>query len=1025
MKTILYFFVRQRFFASLMLFMICLTGVASLFNISLQELPASKQGETAIITEYPGVSAEEIELEITNRIEKELKSVQGLGWYLSTSIDGYSEIEIRIRDGENIDQVNQEIRDAVDRVTGLPADLENSPLVEAENTATFEFMTLGLSGDMPFAELRESARQIEKKLRTIPGIGKITSTGFPKREFIVSLVPDRLQSYGLTPEAVVRAISARNISSSGGVVESWQSEQNLLTLTQVQSIEELSDVIVSLLPGGGPVRLSDVAEVTDGFERQLQGFMVNGRQGIGFTLFKMESGDTLDTVAAVKSLLAEEKAISNGRLTYDWSLDLAEEIDARFQVVRNNGLIGIVLVLAVLFISMQRRLAPWITASLPVCVFGTVTMLLLFGYSLDSVTLAAILLIIGIIVDDSIVVSESIDQAWHRGLTPEKAAVEGYMQVFKPVITSLLTTVLVFLPMLFMGGDFGATYAVLPLTVIMALLMSFLDVTFLLPAHLARALEKNTLGNSNSGNESSSRHWFDVCKVGYQRLLRKALHGRFILIPVFIGVAASVLYTGYRQIALDFFPTGAARLVEFSLEVDDGTPLEKVKLINKPFVELLMNTPEVARFHINEGAPESTGLIVLTPVSSRSLDADEVSEYLEEAASEFAGLTAVHVKVDAGGPPPSDPIEFRIFGSNDDSRKQLARDLMQWLEQQPGTSDLENSDENLRPQTLIKPDYAWLARIGLTVDDLNNSLNLAYEGREASTSWLGDEEVTIKVWLDSPYRQSSYLPNIDIPSADGRQIPLRQVAAVSSVMTPREITHWSGDRNTFVVGDLDDDVQNAAQLAMDALAHFRALADQYPGVRLEAGGEAEMTQDALGGLLSAVIIALVGIWVIIALLFGSLLQPLLVMLVIPFAIAAAVFALMVHGEPMSFFAGIGILGLCGVVVNNALVMLDRLNRHPDESEKISESAMIDGIVESAATRLRPVLLTTITTVAGLLPLAYGLGGADVYMGPMALTLGYGLLLTVPAILFFLPCCFLLFKSVAGEGVVTSFSHDSV
>ena len=216
------------------------------------------------------------------------------------------------------------------------------------------------------------------------------------------------------------------------------------------------------------------------------------------------------------------------------------------------------------------------------------------------------------------------------------------------------------------------------------------------------------------------------------------------------------------------------------------------------------------------------------------------------------------------------------------------------------------------------------------------------------------------------------------------------------------------------MGDLDDDdVQNAAQLAKDALTYFRARADQYPGVRLESGGEAEMTQDALGGVLGAVIIALVGIWVIIALLFGSLLQPLLVILVIPFAVAAAVLALLVHGEPMSFFAGIGILGLCGVVVNNALVMVDRLNKQPwGRSENVPENTLIDGIVESAATRLRPVLLTTITTVAGLLPLAYGLGGADVYMGPMALTLGYGLLLTIPAILFFLPCCFLLFKSAS-------------
>ncbi|UYM16080.1 efflux RND transporter permease subunit [Endozoicomonas euniceicola] len=1026
MKAFLRFFVERRFFASMVLAITCVMGIIALLNITLQELPAAKQGETVIITEYPGVSAEEIELEITNRIEKELKTVKGISWYQSISVDGLSEIEILIRDGEDIDLVNQDIRAAVDRVTDLPANLKNAPLVEAENTATFEFFIFSISGDMPYAELREAARQLEKKLRALDGIGKVDTAGYLLREFIVDLNPDRLNSYGINPQTVVDAIARRNQSSSGGIVESWLAEKNLLTLTQVQSAAELEQSIITMLPGGSPLRLKDIAEVRDGFERPSEAFVANGEKGIGFTLFKTESGDILKTVDAVKALLRHESERTGGKLKFSTSLNLSEEISDRFRVVRNNGLIGAILVLAVLLITIQRRLAPWITTSLPVCVFGTVSMLLLFGYSLDSISMSAILLVIGIIVDDSIVVAESIDQKYHQGLPPVEAAVEGYSEVFRPVVTSLLTTLLVFVPMLFMGGDFGATYAILPITIMMALLVSMLDVTLLLPAHLAHAMS-----GTESRQQNQQKQWFLIIKNRYQHMLGKVIAARYAVVPVVLIAGMCVLYLSLSQLKLDFFPTSAARLLELSIEVQDGTSLDKVTRIQQPLLKLLKETPEVQRYHIRQTTPESTGLIILTPAETRSQSADEVAGMLEDAALSIPGVTDADIKVDAGGPPPPDPLEFRIFGSNDASRLQMAQDLKQWLAKQSGVVELEVSDDNRRPQAKILPDYQWLARLGLSVEDINRTLNLAYEGAEASTSWVGDDEVSIKVWLDSKWRNADYLPNLDIPSENGETVPLRRVARIETVMAPRELSHWNGDRSSLVAGDIeegtnddDDDVEsgneattslkdsdaipNAVEISEKAIAHFNQLAARYPGVRLEAGGEAEMTNSALRGLTSAMLMAMVGIWMIIALLFGSLFQPLLVILIIPFAVVSAATALLLHGQPMSFFAAVGILGLCGVVVNNALVMVDRMNR---QYKQAAPELVIHSIIEAAGSRLRPILLTSVTTVAGLLPLAYGLGGSDVYMGPMALTLGYGILLTVPVILFLLPCCYLIGQDI--------------
>ncbi len=1002
MEPFLRFFAEKKFFASMMLALVCVLGVMALFHLRLQEYPASAQGETSITTHYPGASAHEIELEITNRLEKELKTVQGLKYFESSSSDGLSVIDIRIRDGENLQTVNQDIREAIDRVTDLPADLDQAPLVEAENLAMFEILTFGVAGEMPFPELREYARQLEKQIRSIPGVGKIETAALPNREFIVAIDPTRLDRYAITAFDVVDAIAKRNISTSGGQVTAWQQDRNLVTLSQVQSPDELAETIIKVLSGGALVRLADVARVYDGFERETERVTMNGLPAIGFTVFKTEAGDIMESVAAIRTLLKAEERRSHGQLSFPVTLDLSEEVGNRFSVVGTNGLIGMVLVLAVLALCVQRRLAPWIATSLPFCVFGTLFALLVFGFSLDSITLSAIMLVIGIIVDDSIVVSESIDQQYRQGLPPVQAAVQGYREVFRPLMASLLTTLLVFLPMLFIPGDMGSAYVVMPLTIIMALFFSLVDVSLLLPAHLASALSRVRQSSSSDGS-----HWFDVLRERYQQLLTKVLRYRYPVVGLAVVLLVATFFMSYRWLKVDFFPTEAARYIELSLEVADGTTLDDAWRVGKELEALIAAVPEVERYHIQHQSPESTGLIILSPSEDRTLSADEIAESLEEAARALPLATHVQFKVDGGGPPPGDPIDFRVFGSSDAHRVAMAQDLKAWLSDQPGVLEVELGDDNRRPQLQVVPDYDWLARLQLSVETLTRTMALAFEGEEASTSWIGDEEVKLRVWLDTPFRQQNYLRDLDIPLNDGRQVPLKQVATIQSVEAPREITHWNGDRSSLVTGDIDDDRQNANMLSSNTLAYYETLTERYPGIRVEAGGEAEQTAEAMGGLISAFAVAMLVIWVVVALLFGSLVQPLLVMAVIPFAIGSALLALILHNAPMSFLGGIGILGLCGVVVNNALVMVDRINRLRTGANRVEQA-----LVQAAGSRLRPILLTTITTVAGLLPLAYGLGGSDVYMGPMALTLGYGLLFTMPVVLFVLPCCYRVGADVA-------------
>lgn len=352
-------------------------------------------------------------------------------------------------------------------------------------------------------------------------------------------------------------------------------------------------------------------------------------------------------------------------------------------------------------------------------------------------------------------------------------------------------------------------------------------------------------------------------------------------------------------------------------------------------------------------------------------------------------------------PPPGEPVEIRVIGINEVQRNTAVLAVQNWMIAHTGLDKVTHSESLKDPQLQIKPQYEWLARYGLTVDDLATTLRIAFDGDSVSTTWLGDEEVNLRVLLDNENRQLEKLRETKIYTAAGEQIPLSRLAQIVSVQAPREILHFNGDRQVLVTAQIIDEELTPGELS-DSLT--QAMQGQISDdVRIEIGGEAEETNETLGGIAVAFPAAMLGIYFVLAVMFGSLLQPLLVMAVIPFALVAALFALFIHMSPLSMFAIIGMLGMTGVVVNNALVLINRINEL-----RTSGIAAQEAVLTASTGRLRPIMLTSITTVVGLIPLAYGFGGSDVYMGPMSLTLGYGLLFSLPVVLIVLPCFYLTF-----------------
>ncbi len=999
MTNFIAYFAQRSFLARIITIMVLMIGAGSLATLKLQELPDVAFAEVDITTQYPGATAQDVEVNITNLIEKELKSVEGMRTFTSQSTDGSSNISIEIDEATDVAKVLRDIQQAVDRVQGLPKDIKNPPAVAQKSTSSFQVLTFGISlkdsinGN--YTQLQRYTRLLENQLKSVAGVGSVTMTGFDEREFWIEVDPTKVSRYQLTYNEVINAVNNRNLSLSGGVVESWNSEQKIVTMTQVQSVDELAKTIIKVLPTGGLIRLSDVADVIDTFEKPSQQGVLNGEVAILFSVTNAASADIINTIDNIKNFIETEKLRVGDDFSFDYGLNLGDDMTDKFSIVSTNGGIGLILVLAVLSMILKRQIAFWVSVSIPFCVLGVMAVLPILGMNLDSVTLAALLLVIGIIVDDSVIVAESIYQEKEAGKSAINAAIDGTKNVIKPIIASLTTTALVFIPMFFIPGTMGKAIVVIPITVLVALLFSLAECTFTLPAHLANSLIEKK-------KEANSTDHFQVVTRAYIYLLKLSLSfKKTVLLIAVVTLAIGVSLT--TTLKLDIFPSETAKYIEVYTEIKPGTPLEKVRKAHAQLELAISSLPnnELKSYELTYSTPVSTGLIVLSNFENRDRSAGSIIADLNSQLDNITELSFVKLSVDAGGPPPGEPVEVRVIGGSFEERNQAVETVTTWLNAQQGLNKITNSEALKEPQLQIVPQYEWLARYQLTAADLASTLRIAFEGESVTSTWIGDQEVNLRVILNDEYRNIDKLATTKIYTASGAQVPLSRLAKVEQIEAPRLIQHYNGAREVTVTAQITDENLNSVELSSTMLTELKGQFSS--SVNIEAGGEAESTNETMSGFVVAFPVALIGIYFVLAVMFHSLVQPLLIMIVIPFAVIASLMALFVHMQPISLFALIGVLGMTGVVVNNSLVLINRINELLADGK-----AMIDAVTQAAISRLRPIVLTSLTTVVGLLPLAYGIGGTDVFMGPMSLTLGYGLLFSLPIVLLVIPCLYLLF-----------------
>ena len=1013
MKSFIRFFAERHLVANLITFMIILLGVFSLMRIKRDTYPMVDLDALMITTRYPGASPKDVELNVTNKIEDEIKGINGIEKLTSYSMENISVINISIDpDAKDKDEVKRDIRDGVGRVSGLPAEVTDAPYIfEIKSENIFEVIWVGMGGDMPYAELRQLARLFEKKLKRIKGVSRVAKTGYLAREIKVEVSNDAMDEYQVPMREIVSAIQLRNVRATGGSFESYTSDKTIVALAQFQDPMEVGDVIVRSTFEGYTISIKDLAYLSDDFEPEKTRFRMNGKPVIAFTVFKKSAADILRVVDAIKKFVDEEKKSMPEKVELMYSSDQSRYVKARIDVLTTNGLMGLGLVIFVLFLFLNFRTAFWVAMGIPLSLMGVFFLSPFFDVHIDVVSLMGLILVIGLIVDDAIVVAESISNRREAGDSPVEAAVKGTYGVIRPVFATIITTIIAFSPFFFMTGMIGKFLFSIPLVIILALLISLGEVILILPAHITagRRIKK----------QQTSRRWFNAVRSRFQRFIVYVLRLRYIVVPIFIVSLIGAFWYAANYMQFILFPSNTADAFFATVELPTGSSLDatsdKVEEIetfinNLPDGELDSYWTIIGSLGGGEwftpGESENWAFmsVTLTPFSQRDRTADEIVESLRVQTDGLDGIDAIRFMMDAG-PPVGRPIALRVVGSDDKLRKALADSVVAFLTTMEGVTDISRDDKLGKDQVEIKINYPRLSQLGLTVADVAQAVRLAYDGYVVSRVRYGDEDVNFRVLLEEKIRKRpEYLGELKIPNIQGRLIPLKEVAEFVTGPGPSSFFHYDAERAITISAGLAEGSSLTPLDATNAVINHFDLSRDWPGTRFVMGGEAEETTESMISLAIAFGLAGIGIYIVLILLFNSITQPILVMFAIPFGLIGVVGAFALHGEPLGFMAMMGVIGMMGVVVNDSLILVNFINLHRKTEP---EKKFLRIVAEGTSSRLRPILLTSITTIVGLLPTAYGFGGDDPFVAVMALALGYGILFATPLTLLLLPCLYMV------------------
>ncbi|MBB3046787.1 multidrug efflux pump subunit AcrB [Litorivivens lipolytica] len=1027
MSGLIGFFARRPLLVNLLLVMVLLSGFVVLRSLVVSSYPSLDTGVFHVTTLWPGAAATDVELSLTVPLEEEILEIEGLDKLRSASMEGQSSILIQSNPDHSRAQ-NRQFRDdlqrAIDRAyPRMPDDVPEKPILVAEDPDRTPIMEILIHGNVDEDVLRRVARRLQVDLRQVKGVAGTERLGYRRKEVRILLNPQRLQQLGIDAGEISRAIAARNVRDSGGALESTTSERDVVTVGQFQHPKEVEEVIVRASGRDNFTRIKDIAEVVVDYEDWMTQPLANGVPGISLLVKKTASANGVAVAADVRDFIRQQQALMPPGVTLDIFNDTTRYARNMLEMLSSNALFGMLLVFITLMAFFPFRFTVWVVVGIPTAMMLTFIFMPSFNITVNQLSLSGIILMLGVLVDDAIVIAESIFREAERGKPPLQAAIDGTTVMAAPVLTSSATTVLAFLPLVFLSGIEGKYLWMLPAVVVMVLLSSLIECKLMLPAHIAHALQ----GRHRDGR-SLSRGWFNPVERGYIWIMRHMFRHRVISFLVILMVAAGAAVFSQQKLAFDLYPEGDTDAITVQLELPLGTSFatmrERLAQLERDISaqlkpEDLLATKVTVGHHdlpnmanVTEGRQNSWGLvqIYLERQSVRTSTSSEVVRELEDFMAGQTDFTLARVVPQENTPPTGEAVELDIVG-NSDARFLAADEISNFLEGVPGVTRVWTSYKPGKDIIDLQLKHELLANYGLTVQDVTRAVRIAFDGLLVEEMQTIDERVRFRLQYRQPEQgQLSSLYGLTLINNRGEPVLLRSVADFETKSAQATVFHYFGERTLTLFADIDKAVLSVADInsRLENYLHDSNLRSRHSQLNFVLGGEADRQQDAMGNIGSAALLSLAGILVLLVLLFNSVSQPLLVLLVIPLGILGVLVAFALQGMVLSMSALAGVTGLAGILVNDALIMIDQLNRVRGADGKIEAEAL----VQTASTRLRPIFITTLTTVAGLYPVAYGVFGLNIVVAPLAMVMLWGVVFGSIITLFYLPSLYALEQDVS-------------
>lgn len=1019
MRRLIAFFAQQGVFSDLLTVLVLFVGAYSALTIRREVFPNVQFDYITVTTIFPGASAAEVEKLVTNPLEQDFTELDGVKRMTSSSVENRSGIVIQLDpDQTTEEEAKADIMDIVDAFE-LPEGAEE-PLVRALESKQNPVIEVALTSEkLSDLELREIAREVENEIEGIRQVAKVVPKGYEDLEFRVEADPKKLARYQLSLDDVIRALQAQNVTVPGGTIKAVIGpgnnpglERAVRTIGEFKNTADIARTVIRASELGQSIQVKDIASVTRTMAERSQIYHVNGKPAVTLTVLTKEGADAIDLVDSVRALMARIGPQLKSRGVEDISFinDSSYFIRRRLGILTGNLAVGLVLVLIILSLVLPIRVAVIVGFGIPFGFLGTLLYFNAAGVSLNLISMIGLIIVLGMLVDDAVVVTENVVRRIEEGEEPTEAAINGAGQIWAPITASVMTTVVAFLPMMFMSGIMGKFIKYIPIGVVVALIISLLEAFFILPHHIARwvrrrpkNIDTSKLSPLRRVLHATNRAWDEKIVPAYARTLDKGLKHRYLVaLGTFLLFVGSIVMAG-TSMRFVLFPPEGIEIFFIRTESRIGVSLEQTARQIRPIEKLVAALPdeELDDFTTNVGiqaqdvndpntkrGPHYAQVTVyLTPETERERTAAEIIADLREKIGTPPGVQRVTFERVNPGPPVGKPISIGVRGREYEDQILPA---VNWLKEKvsswKGVSDVTDTYFPGKEEVIVtvKPDEAAAAR--LTAAQIGTSVRAAYEGIIATRVRGLDEEIDVRVMYPRAARTSEEaLRTIQVPNPLGNLVPLPRVANFKTDRGIDAYEHESNRRQVRILGDVDNQNITATEVQSRVTELIPEIRQNFPGVTIHFGGEADDTAESMASLMRAFILAFMGVLLILVMQFKRLDQPFLVVLTIPMGIIAVIWTFVIHGMPLSFMGMLGVVALAGVIVNNAIVLMDFVNQYRLEGMDRWES-----IRKAAVTRLRPIFLTTLTTVAGLLPTAYGIGGLDPFVVPIALSLGWGL-----------------------------------